>query len=93
MFFVLPYPSKLGKVLQFSYGNLSLMISFPPPPHAISACGDVNNDMLIIHHDHGDLSASEWYPVYLVSEGASRAPVCFGLPSLVPGLVSFPRSF
>ena len=41
----MPYPSKLGIVLQFSYGNLSLMISFPPllSHHAISACGDVND--------------------------------------------------
>ena len=32
--------------LQFYYGSISLMISFPPPPHAITTGGDVHvNDV------------------------------------------------
>jgi len=65
------------------------MISSPPPPQAASASGDVDDVV------HGDLSSTP-YPVYL-SEGASRASVCVGLPIAVPRpwlwLVSFPRSF
>ena len=54
LFFVPPYPSKLENVFLFVFRIAVFLWEplpadfIPPPPHAVSACGEVNDV------DHGD---------------------------------------